>query len=153
MGILDDFLGLVRRHPETSFIGAHFGAYAENLAWVGTMLDLCPNYSIDISERIGELGRQPYSTRSFFLKYADRILFGLDLGPNLGEYRLYYRFLETADEYFNYNASPMPRQGRWRICGLNLPDDVLKKIYYNNAARLFGIPELPSDAEAAASSR
>lgn len=148
--ILDALFNLVRRHPKTVFIGAHFGCYAENLAWVGQMLDCCPNYCIDISERIGELGRQPHSARRFFLKYADRILFGLDLGPNLDEYRLYYRFLETDDEYFNYNTTPIPRQGRWHVCGLNLPDDVLRKIYYNNAARLFGLSELPLRTESSA---
>ncbi|MBZ0291679.1 MAG: amidohydrolase family protein [Anaerolineae bacterium] len=136
MKIMEDFASLVKRHANTTFIGAHMGCYAENLGWVGQMLDACPNYYVDFSERVGELGRKPYSTRRFFLKYADRILFGTDLGPNLEGYRRYYRFLETDDEYFNYGLSEIPRQGRWQIYGLYLPDDMLEKIYFRNAERV-----------------
>ena len=75
------------------------GCYAENLEWVGALLDRCPNFHIDISARIGELGRQPYSARKFFLRYSDRIFFGLDGGPSPEAYRLSCRFLETDDEY------------------------------------------------------
>ncbi|MEZ0395729.1 MAG: amidohydrolase family protein [Anaerolineales bacterium] len=137
MHIMEAFYRLVKRHPNTTFIGAHVGCYAENLAWVGKMLEDCPNYYIDISARIGELGRQPYTARRFFLRYADRILFGSDMGPYPEAYRVIYRFLETDDEYFNYNASEIPLQGRWYVYGLYLPDDVLRKVYYENAARVF----------------
>lgn len=140
--ILNGFKNLVTRHPTTTFIGAHVGCYGENLGWVGQMLDECPNYFIDISARLGELGRQPYTTRRFFLQYQDRILFGSDMSPDLDAYRLYYRFLETEDEYFNYNVGEIPGQGRWYVCGLYLPNDVLKKVYYNNAAKLFGMKTL-----------
>jgi predicted TIM-barrel fold metal-dependent hydrolase len=136
MEIMNAFKNLVMAHPSTVFIGAHVGCYAENLGWVGQMLEDCPNYYIDISARLGELGRQPYSARKFFIKYQDRILFGSDMGPDVDEYRLYYRFLETDDEYFNYNTSEVPVQGRWYVCGLYLPDDVLKKIYTENAHRV-----------------
>lgn len=139
LSILEGFHRLVKRHPGTTFIGAHVGCYAENLGWVSQMLDDCPNYLVDISARLGELGRQPYSARRFFLQYQDRILFGSDFGPQLEAYRLYYRFLETDDEYFNYNVGDVPFQGRWYVSGMYLPEDVLKKIYYGNAARLFGI--------------
>lgn len=136
MHILRSFFNLVKRHPRTTFIGAHVGCYAENLGWVGTMLDECPNYLIDIAARIGELGRQPYTARKFFLRYQDRILFGSDMGPAPQEYRLCYRFLETDDEYFNYNTTEVPAQGRWFVHGLYLPPEVLRKIYHDNAARL-----------------
>ena len=136
MKILEDFKSLVKRHPQTTFIGAHTGNYAENLGWVANMLDECPNYYIDFSQRIGELGRQPYTARKFFIQYADRILFGTDLSPIVEGYRLYYRFLESDDEYFNYSLMPTPGQGRWHVCGLYLPDDVLEKIYYRNAERI-----------------
>ena len=136
MRLMNDFKSLVARHPNTTFIGAHVGCYAENLSWVADMLDSCPNFYVDISARIGELGRQPYSARKFFIKYADRILFGTDATPNLDVYQLYYRFLETDDEYFNYSLSAIPTQGRWHIYGLFLPDDVLEKIYFSNANRL-----------------
>jgi predicted TIM-barrel fold metal-dependent hydrolase len=139
LSILEGFHRLVKRHPGTTFIGAHVGCYAENLGWVSQMLDDCPNYLVDISARLGELGRQPYSARRFFLQYQDRILFGSDFGPQVESYRLYYRFLETDDEYFNYNVGDVPFQGRWYVSGMYLPEDVLKKIYYGNAARLFGI--------------
>jgi predicted TIM-barrel fold metal-dependent hydrolase len=136
MEIMNAFKSLVSRHPLTHFIGAHVGCYGENLGWVGQMLEDCPNYYIDISARLGELGRQPYAARKFFIKYQDRILFGSDMGPDLAEYRLYYRFLESDDEYFNYNTSEVPGQGRWYVCGLYLPDDVLKKVYAENARRI-----------------
>jgi hypothetical protein len=134
--ILDSLAALVARHPATTFIGAHVGCCAEDLAWVGTLLDRCPNFHVDISARIGELGRQPYTARRFFLQYADRILFGSDMGPYPEAYRVIYHFLETDDEYFNYNAAPIPLQGRWHVCGLYLPDEVLEKVYFRNAERL-----------------
>ena len=136
MSILNGLANLIVNHPATTFIGAHVGCYAENLAWVGALLDRCPNFYVDFSARISELGRQPYSARRFFIQYAERILFGTDAGPNVETYRLYYRFLETDDEYFNYGVSQIPRQGRWHIYGLYLPDDVLEKVYYRNATRI-----------------
>ena len=139
MDIMNGFFNLVKRHAKTTFIGAHVGCYGENLGWVGGMLDACPNYYIDISARLGELGRQPYTARKFFIQFQDRILFGSDLSPDLDAYRLYYRFLETDDEYFNYNTSDVPGQGRWYVCGLYLPDDVLKKVYSENARHVLGM--------------
>jgi hypothetical protein len=136
--IVEGLASLIARHASTVFIGAHVGCYAENLGWVGALLDSCPNFHVDISARLGELGRQPYTARRFFLQYADRILFGSDMGPSPEAYRVIYRFLETEDEYFNYNAAPIPMQGRWHVHGLHLPDDVLERIYYLNAEKLFG---------------
>lgn len=136
MTIMNGLATLVAQHPKTTFIGAHVGCYAENLGWVSALLDRCPNFYVDFSARIAELGRQPYSTRRFFLQYADRILFGTDASPDLDAYRLYYRFLETDDEYFNYGTSPIPGQGRWSIYGLYLPDEVLQKVYFQNAERI-----------------
>ncbi len=136
MQIMHDFFNLVKRHANTTFIGAHVGCYGENLGWVGQMLDACPNYYIDPSARLGELGRQPYTARNFFIRYQDRILYGSDMSPDLDAYRLSYRFFETDDEYFNYNTSEVPGQGRWYVHGLYLPDDVLQKVYFKNAARI-----------------
>jgi predicted TIM-barrel fold metal-dependent hydrolase len=136
MHIMNGLASLVTRHPQTTFIGAHVGCYAENLGWVGALLDRCPNFFVDISARIGELGRQPYAAHRFFLQYADRILFGSDMGPYPTAYRIIYRFLETDDEYFNYNVSPIPMQGRWYVYGLHLPDDILEKVYFRNAERI-----------------
>jgi predicted TIM-barrel fold metal-dependent hydrolase len=123
------------RHPNTTFVAAHIAENAEDLQRVSSMLDANPNVVVDISARASELGRQPYSARKFFLRFADRILFGADLVPEISMYRLYYRFLETADEYFEY-PSHASRQGRWNIYGLHLPDDVLQKVYRENALRL-----------------
>ena len=134
--IINGLANLVERHPRTTFIGAHVGCYAEDLVWVGTLLDRCPNFHVDISARIGELGRQPYTARRFFLKYSDRILFGSDMGPDPAAYRIIYRFLETDDEYFNYSPAAIPMQGRWYIQGLFLPEDVLEKVYFRNAERI-----------------
>lgn len=136
MTILTAFANVVARHPQTTFIGAHLGCYAENLGWVGGLLDRCPNFFVDISERVAELGRQPYSARRFFLKYADRILFGTDRPVEEHVYPTYYRFLETDDEYFSYGTGDTPRQGRWQVYGLYLPDDVLEKVYSKNAERV-----------------
>ena len=137
MEIMEQFAALVKRHTRTTFIGAHVGCYSENLAWVGGLLDQTPNLLVDISARISELGRQPYTARDFFVRYADRILFGTDLPPAPDVYRLYYRFLETEDEYFNYSLEEIPPQGRWQIYGLHLPDEVLERIYYLNANNIF----------------
>lgn len=134
--IVNALVNVVERHPGTTFIGAHVSSYSENLAWVGGLMERCPNFNVDISARISELGRQPYTARRFFMKYADRILFGTDSGPNPDIYRIYYRFLETDDEYFDYGNGTTPGQGRWRIYGIDLPDDVLRKVYSENASRL-----------------
>ncbi|WP_263418848.1 amidohydrolase family protein [Terriglobus albidus] len=127
---------VIARHPSITFVGAHCAESGEDLAYLAEQMDALPNLMIDISARTPELGRQPYTARRFFLKYADRILFGTDLLPEIEMYRLYYRFLETDDEYFEY-PSHASRQGRWNIYGLYLPDDVLKKVYRENALKLF----------------
>lgn len=134
--LMDQFEDLILRHPWTTFIGAHVGCYSENLAWVGRLLDRCPNFYIDIAARISELGRQPYSSRRFFHQFQDRILFGTDIAPDVQWYEIYYRFLETEDEYFNYGADDVPDQGRWSIYGIHLPDDVLQKVYQRNARKV-----------------
>lgn len=139
MTILEQLARLVERHPQTTFIGAHMGCCAEDLGWVSGLLERCPNFYIDISARLAETGRQPYTARRFFLKYPDRILFGTDTSANLDFYRIYYRFLETEDEYFSYEPRPIPGQGRWMIYGLNLPDTVLEQVYWKNAAHLLSI--------------
>ena len=124
-----------KRHPNTTFVCAHLAEKSENLAYVGKLLDENPNLFVDIGARTAELGRQPFTAREFFLKYADRILFGTDLVPETEMYRLHYRFLETVDEYFDY-PSHASRQGRWQIYGINLPDEVLRKVYRENALKL-----------------
>jgi predicted TIM-barrel fold metal-dependent hydrolase len=140
------------RHPKTQFVALHVGNFAEDLGNVGAALDKYPNLHIDIAARVGELGRQPRTARRFFEKYQDRILFGTDAVPNgietpqqiFGDqlYEIYYRFLETEDEYFDYAPAPVPPQGRWRIYGIGLPPQILKKVYYNNAARLLKLKPL-----------
>ena len=134
--ILAAFDRVIGRHPGTTFIGAHVGCASEDLALVSAMLDRHPNYHVDISARVAELGRQPYTARAFFLRHADRILFGTDLGYDPEMYRVHYRFLETMDESFDYSTEEVPPQGRWQIHGLGLPDDVLRKVYADNARRL-----------------
>lgn len=132
---------VLARHPNTMFIGAHVGNSAEDLQSLSTVLDKFPNLSVDISGRVAELGRQPYSARSFFIRYQDRILFGTDRYPgrvSQPRYRIYYRFLETADEYFDYYNHSFPPTGEWQIYGIFLPDEVLRKVYYENTDRLFG---------------
>jgi predicted TIM-barrel fold metal-dependent hydrolase len=137
------------RHPKTQFMGLHVGNFAEDLDHVSDTLDRFPNVTVDIAARIGELGRQPRRARQFFDRYQDRILFGTDAVPDGHEtpqqlfvdelYEIYYRFLETDDEYFDYAPAPVPPQGRWRIYGLHLPDSILRKVYYENATRVLRI--------------
>jgi predicted TIM-barrel fold metal-dependent hydrolase len=134
------------RHPQTQFIALHVGNFSEDLANVSENLDRFPNMTVDIAARIGELGRQPRTARKFFEKYQDRILFGTDATPHGDEfpqqvfndklYEIYYRFLETDDEYFDYAPAKIPPQGRWKIYGIELPELILKKVYFENAARL-----------------
>ena len=138
VSLLDQRDRVIARHPKTTFIGAHVAGSSENLSYVAKLLDSHPNLYVDISARTPELGRQPYTARNFLLQYADRILFGTDLLPEVDMYRLYYRFLETADEYFEY-PSHASRQGRWNIYGLFLPPDVLQKIYRTNALKLMRV--------------
>ncbi len=134
--LLDSRMRAVAKNPRTIFIGAHCGNDPEDLAQVGKWLDEYPNFYIDIDARISELGRQPYTARKFLIKYQDRVLFGTDTPPNDREaYRIYYRFLETDDEYFDCQKSHH-LQGFWMIYGVFLPKDVLAKIYYKNAERL-----------------
>ncbi len=126
---------VIRRHPGTTFVCAHMAESGEDLAQAARLLESTPNVFVDISARTPELGRQPFTARRFLLRFADRILFGTDLLPEAQMYRLYYRFLETDDEYFEY-PSHASRQGRWNVYGLHLPDDVLEKIYRTNALQL-----------------
>lgn len=140
------------RHPKTTFVALHVGHWAENLPAVGEMLDKFPNVHIEIGARVGELGRQPRQSRKFFEKYQDRIMFGTDAVPNgtetpqqifgLDLYEIYYRFLQTEDEYFDYAPAPTPPQGRWQIYGIGLPEPILKKVYQDNALRV--LPKHPA---------
>lgn len=127
---------VIERHPQTIFIGAHMANYPENLAEVGRWLEKYPNLYLDISARIAEIGRQPFTARKFFIKYQERILFGTDGPREPGRLNPHWRMLETADEYFTYAENQYPPQGLWNIYGLKLPDDVLRKVYAENAAKL-----------------
>lgn len=127
---------VIARHPQTTFICAHMADIPEDLAKLGEYLDTWPNMHVEIAARISELGRQPYTARRFFLKYSDRILFGTDGVPPLSELIPHFQFLETWDEYFPYEDNPFPPQGLWNIYGIGLPDDVLQKVYHENAVRL-----------------
>jgi predicted TIM-barrel fold metal-dependent hydrolase len=131
---------LVARHPGTTFILPHVANNPEDLDYVDNLLRQNPNVYMDFSARIDELGRQPYSSRGFFIEHQDRILFGLDMPVSVEAYRCYFRFLETQDEYFDY-PDYIGRWGnpRWRIYGLGLPDDVLRKIYSENVRRLIPV--------------
>ena len=139
---------LIRQHPDTIFILPHFANYAENISHVSKLLDENENVYIDFSARLDELGRQPYSTREFFIKYQDRIIFGTDMPANTDSsvemYHTYFRFLETYDEaFYSPDYDGTFDQARWPICGIGLPKEVLKKIYYENILKI--IPSLRSE--------
>ncbi len=133
---------LIAAHPHTTFIAAHMANDAEDLTQTAEWLDKYPNMVVELASRISELGRQPFTAREFLIKYQDRVLFGTDgPWPEL-RYSRYWRFLETHDEYFPYSEKDFPPQGFWQIYGVALPDEVLKKIYQSNAARIIpGVAE------------
>jgi predicted TIM-barrel fold metal-dependent hydrolase len=124
------------KHPHTTFVALHMANWPENLDYVSHLLDTLPNVMVEFGARQAELGRQPRRAREFFIKYQDRIMFGTDNGMDEAMYRNHFRWLETADEYFDYWG--YPGQGRWKIYGMELPDAVLEKIYHKNAERIFG---------------
>lgn len=123
---------LFRNHPNTTFINAHMGWYANDLGTLGKLLDELPNMNVGIGAIIAELGRQPRAAKAFFIKYQDRILFGKDSWKP-EEFPTYFRVLESDDEYFPYHKK---YHAFWAMYGLDLPDDVLKKVYYKNALRI-----------------
>lgn len=142
---------VIARHQKTTFIGAHVANYPENLAKVGEWLDAYPNLVVEIAARIAELGRQPRSARKFFLKYQDRIMFGTDGPRPAGRLHPHWRMLETDHEYFTYAEGQYPPQGIWNIYGLDLPDEVLRKVYFENAERV--IPGVADRLKVARASR
>jgi predicted TIM-barrel fold metal-dependent hydrolase len=137
---------VIARHPKTPFIGAHIANNAEDLKVVGQWLDQYPNLWIEPASRISELGRQPFTSRDFLTGHADRLLFGTDGPWPETRLRLYWRFFETHDESFPYSEKVPPPQGMWQIYGVDLPDNVLRKLYYENAAKL--IPGVAQRLEA-----
>lgn len=140
------YRNLVKQHPRTTFLLPHGANWPENLAYVGEWLEECPNAHVDFSARFDELGRQPYTAREFLLRYQDRIYFGTDMPASLEMYRFYFRFLETFDEDFvppDYDGTFT--RHRWRVHGIGLPREVLRKIYFGNALKL--IPGLRPDWE------
>ena len=120
------------KHPRTKFIDAHLGWLGNDLARLGKLLDALPNVYTEIAAVPSELGRQPRAARAFLEKYQDRVMFGKDTWE-ASEYLFYFRLLETDDEYFE---SDRRRHAFWRVYGLGLPDEVLKKIYYKNALKV-----------------
>jgi uncharacterized protein len=126
---------VIEKHPYTTFIALHVANWPENLDAVSAWLDKYPNMLVELGARQAELGRQPRRARKFFIDYQDRILFGTDSEPEEAMYANYFRWLETADEYFPYWG--YPGQGRWEIYGMELPDSVLEKVYHKNAGKMF----------------
>jgi predicted TIM-barrel fold metal-dependent hydrolase len=124
---------IFERHKKTIFINAHLGWMGNDLKRLGEHLDKYPNVVTEFGAVIAELGRQPKTARQFFIDYQDRIMFGKD-SYNKEEFYTYFRVLESDDEYFSYFRK---RHAFWKMYGLNLPDEVLKKVYYENALKLF----------------
>jgi len=131
---------MFRKHPQTKFINAHLGWLGGDLARLGKLMDELPNMYTEIGAVLAELGRQPRFARDFFIKYQDRIMFGKDTWEPT-EYYTYFRVLETSDEYFDYYRK---RHAFWKMYGLDLPDEVLKKLYYKNALKV--IPGIDAKA-------
>lgn len=134
--IIDEQHRVFKKHPETNFINAHMGWHANNLGKLGEFMEEMPNMYVGIGAIIAELGRQPKYARQFFIKYQDRILFGKDAW-NPDEFPTYFRVLESDDEYFPYYKK---YHAFWAMYGMDLPDEVLRKVYYQNALKL--LPEL-----------
>jgi len=131
---------LLARHPGTTWVLAHLGWHAHDLARLGRMFDSLPNLYAEVGAILYDLGRQPRVAREFFIKYQDRLLFGKDaFQPD--EYPYYWRVFETEDDYFDYYRD---YHAFWKLYGMGLPDVVLKKVYYGNALRI--IPGIPRSA-------
>ena len=130
---------LFEKHPATTFIAAHMGWHANDLGRLGRMLDRMPNVYPETAAILYELGRQPRTAREFFIKYQDRILFGKDT-YRASEFHYYWRTFETADEYFDYYRR---YHAFWKLYGMDLPDEVLKKVYYGNALKV--VPGIARD--------
>jgi predicted TIM-barrel fold metal-dependent hydrolase len=144
--LMESFEALVAAFPETIFVGAHVAGWVENLAWVSRMLSDHPNLYVDFAARVPDLGRQGSAARELFVRHPDRVLFGTDeLPPNAAGYRRYFRFLETADRGYPYDAGPPPGSGDWSVSALDLPDEALRAVYAGNAARLLGLDGHPED--------
>jgi predicted TIM-barrel fold metal-dependent hydrolase len=136
--LLDSFEHVVASHPATCFVAAH-GLHVENLAHVSGWLDRYPNLYIDMAGRAPEFGRQPRTSRALLVRHPDRVIFGTDIFPIEPRiHQVYFRLLETDDEAFTYSPDRIPPNGRWPIYGLGLPEDVLLRIYRDNACRLLG---------------
>ena len=131
---------LFKKHPHVKFINAHLGWLGGDLAQLGKLMDEMPNMYTEIGAVLAELGRQPRAAKKWFIKYQDRVFFGKDTWEP-SEYHYYFRVLETDDEYFDYYRR---RHAFWQMYGLDLPDEVLKKLYYKNALKL--IPGLDASA-------
>jgi len=130
---------MFRKHPKTTFIAAHFAYHANDLARAAALLDEMPNVHLEVGAILAELGRQPRAAHAFFVKYQDRVIFGKDsFQPD--EFPYFWRVFETSDEYFDYYRD---YHAFWKLYGMGLPDDVLKKLYYKNALRL--VPGLPKE--------
>ena len=140
--LLDALATLVLACPGTSFIGAHVGCAAEDLDRVEALMDAAPNFAVDIAGRMAELGRQPRRVAALIARHPDRVLFGTDIYPASAEqYQLHFRFLESADESFEYApGEPVPPQGRWAVSALALPADQLAAVYAGNARRILRLP-------------
>ena len=130
---------LFRRNPKTTFVAAHMGWHANDLARLGRMLTEMPNVYVDVGAVLYDIGRQPRAAHDFFVRYQDRILFGKD-SYQPEEYPYYWRVFETNDDYFDYYR---PYHAFWKLYGIGLPDEVLKKVYYQNALKI--TPRLPQD--------
>jgi uncharacterized protein len=123
---------LFRKHPKTTFVAAHMGWHANDLGRLGKMMTEMPNLYTEVGAVLYDIGRQPRSAHDFFVKFQDRILFGKDsFQPE--EYPYYWRVFETRDDYFDYYRG---YHAFWKLYGIDLPDTVLKKVYFQNALRL-----------------
>ena len=123
---------LFRKHPKTTFVAAHMGWHANDLGRLARMLDAMPNVYTEVGAVLYDIGRQPRGAHDFFVKYQDRVLFGKDsFQPE--EYPYYWRVFETRDDYFDYYRG---YHAFWKLYGIDLPDSVLKKVYYQNALRI-----------------
>jgi uncharacterized protein len=131
--LIEEQHNVFRRHKNTIFIDAHMGWMANNLPALGKLLDEMPNVYVEIGAITSELGRQPRFAHQWLIQYQDRVMFGKDL-YSVPEYYVYFRLLETDDDYFD----PIRKyHGIWKLYGLDLPDPVLKKLYYKNALKIF----------------
>jgi uncharacterized protein len=132
-GMIDILERTLARHRNTTFVACHFANLDYDLARLGKAFERNPNLYADISARYAETAPIPRFAAQFYERYADRLVYGTDMGFDKPMYRVTFRILESLDEHF-YEIDQFAYH--WSLNGLGLSDAILKQLYHDNATKL-----------------